>query len=130
MGLLSRLFGKQDDDDAPVVQRPLDQDARRAQLHDLEIALEELIAAMEQPPSPVTNPGWQGRLKDYKWSQGGATMLQKQTITREELVDITAGVRPVFGPTGPTAGLEHLAPLSDRVQTLIRALEDPLPSEQ
>lgn len=129
MGLLSRIFGKNDDDDGPVAERPLDQEARRAQLTELDAALGELITAMEEPPSPVDNPGWQGRVKDYRWAQGGCALLQKTTVTREGLVEITAGLRPAFGAGGPPAGLEHLQPMSDKVITLGRALEAPLPSE-
>lgn len=129
MGLFSRWFGPRDDD-GPVTLRALDQDARRSQLAELAAALDELITSMEQPPAPVDNPGWQGRLKDYRWSQGGAVMLQKQVITREDLVEITAGLRPVFGVAGPVPGLERLARLSDRVQAIVKIIEAPLPSEQ
>lgn len=129
MGLLSRIFGRNDDDDTPVAERPLDQTARRAQLTELDAALDKLITAMETPPSPVDNPGWQGRVKDYKWAQGSCTMLQTTRVTREGLVEITAGIRPVFGPDGPPTGLEHLVVLSDTVIERSRALETPLPSE-
>lgn len=129
MGLLSRIFGKSDDDDGPVVERPLDQEARRAQLTELDAALGKLITAMEEPPSPVDNPGWQGRVKDYRWAQGGCALLQKTQVTRDGLVEITAGLRPVFGLDGPPDGLEHLVPLSDEVIRLSRALEAPLSSE-
>src|SRR5699024_7290963 len=129
MGLLSRIFGRTDSDDGPVVERPLDQEARRAQLTEMDAALGELITAMETPPCPVDNPGWQGRIKDYHWAQGSCTLLQKTPVTREGLVEITAGLRPGVGPDGPPDGLEHLVPLSDRVIALSRDLETPLPSE-
>ncbi|MGD7708190.1 hypothetical protein [Microlunatus sp. Y2014] len=131
MGWLSRLLGREGaDDDSPVAPRMLDQDARRAQLGELEAALEELVTAMDSPPSPVENPGWVGRIKDYNHHLGTTTMLQKQPVTREALVELTAGMRPLFTTGQPVpAGLEHLVPLSDRVITLTRQLEEPLPSE-
>lgn len=131
MGLFDKLFRRNsEDDEAPAVSRPLDQEARGGQLAELDAALQALIAAMETPPSPVANPGWQGRIKDYRWAQGGCTMLRKTTITRDGLVEITAGLRPVFGPDGPPPGLEHLVELSDSVIAKTRVLEAPLASEE
>lgn len=130
MGLFDKLFRRDSDDDTPVVSAPLDQEARTAQLIELEKALEELVTAMTQPPSPVSNPGWHGRVKDYEWMIGGCTLARKATITRDTLSEITTGMRPVFGPSGPPEGLESIAALSDVVIAKARALEAPLPSEQ
>ncbi|HIT74531.1 MAG TPA: hypothetical protein IAA98_03005 [Candidatus Avipropionibacterium avicola] len=131
MGLFDKLFRRNtEDDDGPAVSRPLDQEARTAQLTELEDALEALVTAMETPPSPTENPGWQGRIKDYRWAQGGCLMLKKTVITRDGLVEVTAGLRPLFGVDGPPEGLGHLAALSDDVIAKARVLEAPLPSEQ
>lgn len=130
MGLFDKLFGRKSDDDSPVVSAPLDQEARTAQLIELEKALEDLLCAMKEPPSPVSNPGWQGRVKDYEWMLGGCSLARRATITRDALSEITAGMRPVFGPDGPPEGLDGIAALSDTVIAKARALEAPLPSEQ
>lgn len=129
MGWLQRLFGRNDeDDDSPVNEVALNQEGRRAQLTEFTQILDELLAAMQEPPSPVSNVGWQGRVKDLEYVRGGAVILSRQTITRSELVDLLLGLRPVF-PGEPPAGLEHVGQLSSKVVGLAREMEKPLPGE-
>ena len=64
MGILSKLFGRNRDDDdepAPIV---LDEERRKPQLLRLEKALDALAAEMRRN-STMDNPGWRGRVNEY-----------------------------------------------------------------
>lgn len=128
MSWLKRLINRNDDadDESPL---PLDVPARTAQLEALERHIDALLAAMREPPCPVANPGWQGKIRDYEWVAGNARMLHKGAMTRESLQDVIFSVRPVFNGA-PPEGLEHLVPLSDQVMASARSMEAPLPSER
>ena len=108
MGFLSKLFGKgevEDESDLPI---DLDLDARRAQLNELETALDALAREMREVAS-VDNPGWRGRVNEYSRLAGEAMAQRAGTPTREGLLDLSFEIRPVF--TGPVpAGQESLVP--------------------
>lgn len=131
MGWLGRLFkGGQEDEDAPVVERPLDLEVRRAQLSDLDAALTALLEAMDAPPAPIDNPGWRGRRGDLTVTRSSVrTLRDATTFTRDDLFEVLTTIRPVFGRGQAPAGLEHLAALSERVSVATRTLETPLPHE-
>lgn len=128
MGFLSKLFGKgevEDESDLPI---DLDLDARRAQLDELETALDALAREMREVAS-VDNPGWRGRVNEYSRLAGEAMAQRTGTPTREGLLDLSFEIRPVF--TGPVpAGQESLVPLQDRVMTLATQLSEVLPGER
>lgn len=130
MGWLSKLLGRERiDDDSPVVEKVLDQPARQAQLAELEGALRELTAAMSEEVCPLDNPGWRGRIRDYDHAVGGIAMLRRTTITKEGVFEVTSTIRPLFAKV-ESESLAHLVPMSDRVITLVREIEKPLPSER
>lgn len=133
MGWLGRLFRTNQDDvdeDAPAVGRPVDLDARRRQLNELDTALTALLEGMDQPPAPIDNPGWRGRRGDLSVARSSVrTLRDATTFTRDDLFEVISTIRPVFGRGQAPAGLEPLAALSDRVIVLARSLETPLPHE-
>lgn len=127
MSFLKKLFkGKEDSGaDRPVT---LDLPARRAQLQDLEDALDDLAGRMRDRESLMDNPGWRGRAAEYTRVAGAATLLRKGTPTRESLLDLTFEVRPVFNGEVP-ADLSELKPLQERALAAAQALQDLLPGE-
>lgn len=133
MSWLDRLLGRRreddGDDDAPVDDRiVVNVPVRRAQLEVLEQALDALVNAMQQPPCPVENPGWQGRIHDYEWMLGNTMMLRRGALSKEALYDVLLAVRPVFPGEVPDH-LAHLIPLQDDVVAAAREIEQPLPGE-
>lgn len=128
MGWFSKLVGGSDD--AVDVPAPIvDQDARRDQLDELEAALTELIRAMADERCPITNPGWQGKIRDLVWVRGEVSTLSTGTITHDGLYDLMLGVRPVFAREVPDE-LAFIGPLQERVLSAVREMQNPLPTER
>lgn len=128
MGLLSRLFGGRDESgvDRPVT---LDLDTRRAQLKDLEDALDGLSDRMRDREDLMANPGWRARAQEYTRVAGESTLLRKGTPTREAVLDLCFEVRPVFNGPVPD-DLQDLLPLQDAALAAAQALQDLLPGER
>lgn len=126
MGWLDKLLGREQEDDTPVPEKVLGSDERRAQLTELSQALRELLAGMSGEGCPIDNPGWRGRMRDYQYSLGGIDTLLSTRITKEELFDTLATIRPLGQVP---QGCEHLTTLADQVVTLARQAERPLPGE-
>lgn len=126
MGILSKLFGKHDDDEgAPIV---LDAERRKPQLLRLEKALDALAAAMRDN-STMDNPGWRGRVNEYSRLAGEAMQLRRGDLTREAVLDLVFEIRPVFSGPIPD-GMENLQPLQAEVMAAAEDLRELLPSER
>jgi hypothetical protein len=128
VGILSKLFGRKSDDDgegAPIV---LDAERRKPQLLRLEKALDALAAAMREN-STMDNPGWRGRVNEYRRLAGDAMQLRRGEISREGVLDLVFEIRPVFsGPVPP--GMENLQPLQDEVLAAAEDLRELMPGER
>jgi hypothetical protein len=134
MGLLDRLRGRREDDgdDEVPPEPPLDVDARRAQLDDLERALRTISRAMAAETARMTNPGWRGRVEDLRFAANEAGRLSNEGFTRAELLDLANQVRPLYAPSLDQPPQEYL-PYADQQAVLlaaVAALRTPLPSEQ
>lgn len=117
MGFLDRLLRR--DDDGEVVLSPFSPDRVRPELSGLIEALTALIDAMETPDSPLSNPGWRGRLRDLHSSRGDLRMLARRDFTRDELFEVLTCVRPVYRGTPP----KEFVRLSDLNEQVIAAIE-------
>lgn len=120
MGWLSKLFAG--NDDAPAPEPALDVETRRRQLAELDDALTALIQAMSEPPSPLNNPGWQGKLRDYAWVRHEVRELTNGTITHDGLYALILGVQPVFRGEVPNE-LAFIGPLQDRVLAATKSMQ-------
>ena len=133
MGLVDRLRGALGGHaEAEPVEPPLDEAARRAQLDDLDDALRGLARAMAAEVALMTNPGWSGRVDEYRWVAGEAVRLSKHGFTRADLLDLANEVRPLFVPGAgePPAEYARFAADQQRVLDATEALRATLPSEQ
>lgn len=126
MGWLDKLLGRDKDDDTPVPDKVLGSQERRAQLQELSNALRELVAGMNGDECPNDNPGWRGRSRDYQFSLSGIEKMLATRVTKDDLFDTLSTIRPLGSVP---AGCEHLSVLADRVVSLARQAERPLPGE-
>jgi hypothetical protein len=132
MGLLDRVkaaLGGRDDDGGEAIELPVDVDARRKQLGDLEEALRVLARAMAEDEGRMVNPGWRGRVADLRFAADEAGRLAGQGFDRAALGDLAAEVRPLYGhgPVPPEYAPYQAA--HDRVLAATESLRAPLPSE-
>ena len=109
VGILSKLFGRNRDDDeepAPIV---LDAERRKPQLIRLEKALDALATDM-RANSTMDNPGWRGRVNEYSRLAGETWQLRRGELSRDAVLDLVFEIRPVF--SGPDTGRNgiHQAP--------------------
>ena len=129
MGLLDKIFKRGEASSEQEVPRALDLDARKSQLRELETACDALANAMREMDSRLDAPGWRERIGEYSRAAGTAAILAAGGFRREQLLDLSFEVRPVF--TGaPPPGLEELAPLQDAAVAHAKALAEMLPFEQ
>lgn len=122
MGWIHRLLRGAVGQDAAAAEPPFDADLRRSQLIALESALLNLVEAMTQPPSPVDNPGWRGKIRDYVWVCGEIRTLLDGTITHDGVYDLILGVQPVFRDEVPDA-YAYIEPLQREVLDAVRAMQ-------
>ena len=133
MGLVDRvraLFGGADasEADEPVVL-PIDISARRAQLDELENSLRDLARAMAEDEELMANPGWRGRVDDLRFAATEAAKLSRTEFDRVALQDLSAEVRPLYGPGDVPAEYAPYQAKHDRVLAAAAALRQPLPGE-
>jgi len=135
MGLLDRVkaaLGSTDDKGEPqgeALELPLDVDARRQQLAELEIAISALTREMSSDAQRMLNPGWRGRVEDLRHGAAQAARLTRRGFDRAALLDLAAEVRPLYGagPVPPEYVLYQAA--HERVVAATEAVRAPLPSE-
>jgi hypothetical protein len=131
MGLIDRLkaaFGGSADS-PEVVEAPLDVDARRAQLDELEDALRTLARAMSANNELMANPGWRGRVEDLRFAANEAGRLRRAGFDRVALHDVAAEVRPLYRQGPVPAEYAPYEAEHDRVIAATAALRAPLPTE-
>jgi hypothetical protein len=135
MGLLDRVKAMlghsvdDEEDEAVAAVAPVDVEARRSQLDELEEALRSLARAMAANGTLLANPGWRGRVDDLRFAANEAARLSHAGFDRVALQDLAAEVRPLYrsGEVPPEYApfqAEH-----ERVQAAVGALRSPLPSE-
>lgn len=119
MGIMSRLFGR---DDAPATTTALDCAAVKGEVDALIDALGQLADAMDQADSPMSNPGWRGRLRDLRSARGDLRLLtRKQVFTKDELFEVLTTVRPLYRGE-PPKDFAHLASLNTVVVAQVEAV--------
>jgi hypothetical protein len=137
MGLFDRVKaalgggGHNDEDEGPAEAPdvPVDVDARRTQLEELQAALSALARDMSADDGRMANPGWRGRVEDLRFGAAEAARLIRRGFDRAALLDLAAEVRPLYG-SGPVP--PEYAPFQaahERVTAAARALRAPLPSD-
>ncbi len=133
MGLRDRIravFGRSDED-APVVEPPVDRVARRAQLDRLEAALRTMASAMAADGTLIGNPGWRGRVEDYRWAANEAAAMGRTEFTRAETLDLANQIAPLYAPGGAVPA-EYAVYETEQARLLeaVEELRRPLPSEE
>lgn len=131
MGVLDRLKGLLGNtaDDEVIVEAPVDREARRIQLNELEQALRELARSMAAETELMANPGWRGRVDDLRFAANEAAHVSSTEFDRTALYDIAAEVRPLYGSGDvPPEYLPYQAE-HERVISAAAALRAPLDSE-
>jgi hypothetical protein len=124
---LKRLIGGGDDDlPGPVI---LNVEARRTQLQELEAALDKLVAVMAENTERMSNPGWRGRVSEYRMLSGEARLLRAREFTREEILDLAFEIRPVFTGEMPD-DVRAVEPLQADLMRAAEALQEVLPGER
>ena len=135
MGLLDRWRsragdegGDEDDAGAPP---PVDVAARSAQLIELDDALRSLARGMAADTDRMRNPGWSGKVADYRAVAAEAATLERDGFDRASLTDLVNQVVPLFRP-GSDVPREYVdvADAHQRVLEAADAIRAVLPSEQ
>jgi hypothetical protein len=132
MGLLDRMkaaFGGSSEGGDEPVELPLDVEARRAQLDDLEAALRTLARDMAGDESRMANPGWSGRVADLRFAADEAGRLSRQGFDRAALYDLAAQVPLLYRPGAAPPDYVPYHAAHERVFRAVEALRAPLPSE-
>ncbi|MDO5677330.1 MAG: hypothetical protein Q4G35_07455 [Propionibacteriaceae bacterium] len=122
MGILSKLFGRSSDDDAPVTLSPFSSDGVRPSVEALMAAIGKLADAMDTDDAPLSNPGWRGRLRDLRNARGELRLLtRKPAFTKDDLFEVLTTVRPLYRGE-PPKDFAHLAELNTAVVDAIEAV--------
>ena len=135
MGLLDRWRSRAgddggDEDDAGALP-PVDVAARSAQLIELDDALRSLARGMAVDTDRMRNPGWSGKVADYRAVAAEAATLERDGFDRASLTDLVNQVVPLFRP-GSDVPREYVdvADAHQRVLEAADAIRAVLPSEQ
>lgn len=127
MSWLKRLLGG---DDSPLPGPvTLDLEARKAQLQELESVLDRVVTAMTDNAERMSNPGWRGRVSEYRMLSGEARLLRARAFTREEILDLAFEVRPVYSGDQPD-DVRALEPLQAELMRAAEVLREVLPGER
>jgi hypothetical protein len=135
MGLMdrwrSRATNDSGDEEDTGTPPPVDVDARSAQLIELDDALRALARGMAADADRMRNPGWAGKVADYRAVAAEAAALERDGFDRASLTDLANQVVPLFRP-GSTVPDEYLAVAEAhrRVLDAVDVLRAVLPSEQ
>ena len=135
MGLLdrwrSRVGDEGGDEDDAGAPPPVDVAARSAQLIELDDALRSLARGMAADTDRMRNPGWSGKVADYRAVAAEAATLERDGFDRASLTDLVNQVVPLFRP-GSDVPREYVdvADAHQRVLEAADAIRAVLPSEQ
>lgn len=137
MGLLDRFrrdrsaeggAGSAEDDGTPP---PVDDSARREQLIELDDALRTLARGLAADADRMRNPGWAGRVADYRAVAAEAASLERDGFDRAALTDLANQVVPLYRPGSATpAEYAAVEQEHERAMAAADALRGVLPSEQ
>lgn len=136
MGLMDRLRGakqsatdeSEEDHGTPP---PVDVAARSQQLIELDDALRSLARSLAGDADRMRNPGWAGKVADYRAVAAEAATLERDGFDRAALTDLAAQVVPLYreGATVPPE-YEAVRDVHDRAMAAAQALRDVPESEQ
>lgn len=136
MGLMDRLRGGRktspdsDEGDDHGTPPPVDLEARGAQLIELDDALRSLARGLAADADRMRNPGWAGRVADYRTVAADAAAMERDGFDRAALTDLANQVVPLYRP-GAAVPPEYVAVAGahDRALAAADALRAVLPSE-
>lgn len=122
--------------DAPVEsdgspEVPIDVAARQQQLIELDDALRRLARAMAADQARMANPGWAGKVADYRTVAADAARMERDGFDRAALTDLASQVVPLYAAGRAEPPPEYAAVLAEheRVMAAVQALRETLPSE-
>ncbi len=138
MGLLDRFrrdrsaaegeSGSEEDHGTPP---PVDVPARSEQLIELDDALRALARGLAADTDRMRNPGWAGKVSDYRAVAAEAAALERDGFDRAALTDLANQVVPLYR-AGASTPDEYVAveQAHERAMAAADALRGVLPSEQ
>jgi hypothetical protein len=136
MGLLDRFRrdraeGEGGSDEDHGTPPPVDVEVRSEQLIELDDALRTLARNLAADEDRMRNPGWAGRVSDYRAVAAEAATLERDGFDRADLTDLANQVVPLYR-AGADVPEEYtaVAEAHDRVMDAADALRAVLPSEQ
>jgi len=135
MGLMDRLrarrtaSGPESEEDTGVPPA-VDVETRRRQLIDLDAELRALAREMASDPARMRNPGWAGKVADYRAVAAEAAAIERDGFDRAALTDLANQVVPLYR-AGVDVPPEYLpfTQAHGRVMAAADALRAVLPSE-
>ena len=135
MGLMDRLRGGRKDDGESEedfgTPPPVDVPARSQQLIELDDALRTLARNLAADENRMRNPGWAGKVADYRVVAADAAALERDGFDRAALTDLVSQVVPLYRQGSPVPPeYEAIAADHDRVMAASAALRTVLPSEE
>jgi hypothetical protein len=100
MGLMDRFRASRQDSDGSTddtgTPPPVDETARSAQLIELDDALRTLAREMAGDGERMRNPGWAGKVADYRTVAADAAALERDGFDRAALTDLASQVVPLY----------------------------------
>lgn len=136
MGLMDRLRGarqggsdssEQDTGTPP----PVDLEARGRQLIELDDALRALARGLAADTDRMANPGWSGKVADYRAVAAEAAALERDGFDRADLTDLAAQVVPLYRASASVPPeYESVREAHERAMAATEALRTVLPAEQ
>ncbi len=135
MGLMDRFRASRKDSDESTEDTgtppPVDVSARSQQLIELDDALRTLARAMASDTERMRNPGWAGKVADYRTVAADAAATERDGFDRAALTDLASQVVPLYrAGTGVPPEYEALVAQHERVMAAVEALRAVPPSEQ
>jgi len=135
MGLMDRWRSRTErdsgDDEDTGIAPPVDVAARSAQLIELDDALRALARGMASDADRMRNPGWSGKVDDYRAVAAEAATLERDGFDRASLTDLANQVVPLFRPGSDVPGeYVAVADAHQRVLDAADAIRAVLASEQ
>lgn len=136
MGLMDRLRGARrsssdESEEDTGTPPPVDVAVRSQQLIELDDALRTLARSMAADTGRMSNPGWAGKVADYRAVAAAAAELERDGFDRADLTDLAAQVVPLYraGVSVPPE-YEPVRHVHDRVMAAAEALRAVPASEQ
>jgi len=126
-----RSAATQESEDDHGTPPPVDVQARSQQLIELDDALRTLARSLAADSHRMRNPGWAGKVADYRAVAADAAALERDGFDRAALTDLAAQVVPLYRAGVPVpAEYEAVADQHARAMAAADALRDVLATEQ